>query len=156
MPHTKRLRSVAPVLAAVGFMLSSNAWAALGGPYSSVAVDRTHMAAKLAVASAVTHTVHTLTLANGGKVRELTRADGVVFAVTWRGPGRPDLRQLLGPHFNAMQTDNAAATGRHARRPLRVDRDTLVLRSGGHPGAFWGYALLPKMAPTGFSPDTLN
>jgi hypothetical protein len=78
------------------------------------------------------------------------RPDGVVFAVTWRGQGRPDLRQLLGDSFQTMQADNTPRGGRRTRTPLSVRRPDLMIQSGGHSGAFWGIAYLPKMAPAGF------
>jgi hypothetical protein len=137
-------------------LAASPALAALGGSYASVASDRAHFAARVASASAATHTVHTLTLPNGGTVREFTRPDGTVFAVTWRGRGRPDLRQLLGPWFDTMQADNAARTGPPRRRPLTVSRSNFVVQSSGHSGAFSGMALLPGLAPAGFSAKDLQ
>jgi hypothetical protein len=78
-----------------------------------------------------------------------------VFAVTWRGGGRPDLRQLLGEHFQTLQADNVRA-GRRTRRPLSVNRPDLIVLTGGHPGGFWGVAFLPQMAPAGFSTSELK
>ena len=89
-----------------------------------------------------------MTLANGGLVREFTRADGTVFAVTWRGPGRPDLRQLLGDHFQTLQADNVR-NGPRTRRPLSVNRSDFIVRTGGHSGAFWGVAFLPQHGARG-------
>ena len=126
------------------------ALASLGGTYASVEADSVQMVAKRATAAAATHMVHSLVLPNGGVAREFARRDGVVFAVSWRGPGRPDLRQLLGDYFGAMQADNARA-GRLRRLPLSVNRSDFILRSGGHPGAFWGMAYVPQLVPAGFS-----
>lgn len=144
------------VLGAAFLAASPPAWAALGGAYGTVQTDRAHFAASLKSTAAATHTVHTLTLPNGGVVREYTRPDGTVFAVTWRGPGRPDLRQLLGGYFDTMQADNAVRVGPHRRRPLAVNRPNLVIESGGHSGAFWGAALLPNLKPAGFSATDLK
>jgi hypothetical protein len=101
------------------------------------------------------YTMHTLTLANGGVVREYANASGAVFAVAWRAPGRPDLQQLLGDNFATLQADNVR-TGPRLRRPLRVQRDSLVVHSGGHPGGFWGLAYLPQQLPAGVSPTDLK
>lgn len=132
------------------------AYAHLGGAYASVEADRAHMGARIQSTSAATHTVHTLTLANGGIVREFSRPDGTVFAVTWRAPGRPDLRQLLGEHFNTLQIDNARPPGRWSRQPLNVNRSDFVVQSGGHSGAFWGVAILPQSEPAGFALSDLK
>jgi hypothetical protein len=141
---------------AAGLSAAFPAYAFLGGTYASVAGDRAHLAARLQTTAAATHTLHTLALANGGMVREFSRADGAVFAVTWRGPGRPDLRRLLGDKFATLQADNAPRIGRVRRFPQMVNRPDFVVLTGGHPGAFWGVAFLPQAAPAGFSPSELR
>lgn len=143
----------APAAAFLALALPAHAY--LGGAYATVEADRAHLAAQLHSTSAATHTVHTLTLANGGMVKEYSRSDGTVFAVTWRAAGRPDLRQLLGEHFDALQQDNRRI-GRRTRRPLAVSRPDFIVQSGGHSGAFWGAAFLPQLAPPGFSANDLR
>jgi len=108
------------------------------------------MAASRTSRAAGAFTVDVMALANGGTVKEYSRFDGTVFAVTWLGPGRPDLRQLLGSHFRALQTDNVRK-GPRTRRPLSVNRTDFVVQSGGHSGAFWGVAILPAATPAGFT-----
>ena len=154
MAPLSRLASAAA--AAAIFAAASSAHAFLGGGYATVTADRAHMAARLQTSAAATHTLHQLTLANGGVVKEFSRPDGTIFAVTWRGPGRPDLRQLLGDHFSTLQADNARHPGRPRRLPLMVNRSDFVVQTGGHPGAFWGVAYLPQAAPSGFSPSELK
>ncbi len=154
MSQLSRLCCAAVVAAGLGAAVPAQAF--LGGAYASISADRAHMAARLQTTAAATHTLHTLTLANGGIVREFSRADGAVFAVTWRGPGRPDLRQLLGDKFPVMQADNAPRPGRVRRLPPMVNRPDFQVLTGGHPGAFWGVAFLPQNAPAGFSPSELR
>jgi Protein of unknown function (DUF2844) len=146
------------VIASVAWLAAgSQAEAALGRARDSVEADRIHLSARMASTTLANHTVHTLTLPNGGVVREYMRSDGTVFAVSWRGPGRPDLRQLLGDSFDTLQADQAARVGRRARHtPLSVARSDLIIHSGGHPGAFWGFGYLPHEAPAGFSGKDLN
>ena len=131
-------------------MAPSLAHATLGHAYDSVVADRAHMAARMSSTRMSTHTVHALETPGGGMVREFAGADGQVFAVAWRGPGRPDLRQLLGERFDTLQADNARRP-RLRRTPMTVSRDDFVVRTGGHPGAFWGVAYLPRQLPAGFS-----
>ena len=157
-PRTvRRIRypAAALLLAAGLFCLSAPAHAALGGPFSSVEADRAHLAASLSSRSAATYQVHTLTLRHN-LVREYTGANGAVFAISWRGVARPDLRQLLGGYFATFQSDNARQGGRRMRRPLGVDRSDFVVRTGGHSGAFWGVAILPQAAPAGFAASDLQ
>lgn len=96
---------------------------------------------------------HALTRANGGSVHELTNADGAVFAITWSGPGKPDLRSLLGRYFATFQAASGG-TGRSIRslrRPPRVNQPDLRIQAGGHMGWFQGMAFIPSLAPSGFS-----
>ncbi len=130
--------------------------ASLGQRGESVKTDRVRMALRMASTTLATHTVSSLTLANGGVVKEFTNKDGVVFAVSWRGPGRPDLQQLLGDSFDTLQADNVGRGGRRMRAPLSVRRADLVVHTGGHPGAFWGMAYLPQQTPSGFSAADLG
>jgi hypothetical protein len=139
---------------AVGLVAISPANAALGGSYSTVGADRAHLSARLDTANSADYAVHTLTQING-ITREYENRSGEIFAVTWQGPARPDLRQLLGDYFSAFQSDNALKGGRRARRPLSVNRSDVVIRTAGHPGAFSGIAYLPQITPADFSLDTL-
>jgi Protein of unknown function (DUF2844) len=159
-PPPLRTRLFAPVGGAVAAALwIAGAWpaqASLGAGRDSIDADGRHFSARMSAVSASTHTVHVLTMPNGEVVREFARPDGVVFAVTWKGPARPDLRQLLGARFDDVQADNVLPGGRRTRRPLAVRRPGFQMSSGGHPGAFWGVAYLPGLAPSGFSPQTLS
>ena len=132
------------------------AQASLGHASASVEVDRAHLAARAATTQAATHTVQTLSLPNGGTVREFMSPDGTVFAVSWRGPGRPDLRQLLGEHFDTMQSQTVVRAGRRLSEPLAVNRSDFVVHTGGHPGAFWGMAYLPQQVPAGVTAKDLQ
>jgi len=149
------LGALAPILAgallgALALGLAAPAQAALGRAYSSVESDRETMGATLKSISGSGFTQHTLTLANRSLVTEYTRPDGTVFAVAWTGPGRPDLRTLLGDHFDVLQADNPRV-GKRTRRPLSVNRSDFKVVTGGHSGAFWGVAVLPALEPASFS-----
>jgi len=155
-PNFSTVRTVACcAFGAATLVLAPAANASLGGARDSVEADRAHLSAKLASTSAASQTVHALTLVNGGVIKEFARSDGVVFAVSWHGPSRPDLRQLLGARFDTVQADNVMAGGRRTRRPLMVRRSDFVLMGVGHPGGFHGFAYLPGEAPAGFSTRAL-
>lgn len=154
---TVRVASTALIgVAALWLVPMSSACAGLGRPLKSVEEDRAALRAQRTSTYHDTYTVHELALPNGGAVKEFTRTDGAVFAVTWNAPGRPDLRQLLGASFNTMQDENAPQAGRRLRRPLAVNHSGLLLQSGGHPGAFWGVAVAPALQPAGFGPSDLK
>ena len=149
-------RTIAAGLCLAMAALAPSAHAGLGGTFASVQADRAQFRASMASAQTSAWSIHTLTLANHGVVREFARSDGTVFAVAWHGPGRPDLRQLLGERFETFQSDNAPPNGRRTRRPMGVSRDDFVAHSAGHSGAFWGFAYLPQIAPAGFSTNDLR
>ncbi|MBN8809326.1 MAG: DUF2844 domain-containing protein [Sphingomonas sp.] len=145
--------AVAMGLAAIAALVSDSAAAHLGGSASSVTADRSRMAARLSTVATGRFTRHELTRPNGGQVHEFTNADGVVFAVAWSGPGKPDLATLLGPYFPTFQANSVATARRmHSlRQPPRTAQPNLQIQVGGHMGWFHGVAYIPSLAPAGFA-----
>lgn len=94
------------------------------------------------------------TLKSGTLVHEYVDASGAVFAVSWSGPFKPDLKRLLGRHFDRF----VQGGGPQSAHRSRVDIDTadLVVRSGGHMGAYEGHAWLPAKLPAGFDPREMK
>lgn len=148
---------VLPALAASLALLcqAGGAWAALGGGIDTVQADGAHFSAPPVSTSYGTYTTYVLTLPNGGTIDEYVAA-GLVFGLSWRTPGRPDLVQLLGSHFADFQTGVSPPARGFRRAPPTVEKSDLVVHSRGHPGAFYGQALLPTLAPQGFSLSDLN
>jgi hypothetical protein len=156
---------------AAGLILSllavSPAYAVLGGapmtPPAGATVNNavSHAAvsavASAAGASASSYTVRTTTLAVGTVVNEYVGADGAVFGIAWQGPRIPDLPTLLGSYFpqyvQGIQNQRANGGG---RGPVSVAGSALVVRSGGHMGAFAGQAYLPQSLPAGVSPSDIQ
>jgi hypothetical protein len=152
------LRRGAVLLIAAGLLASTPAYAGLGGTLASVQADSARLGAHAASTSFGGYVRHDMTRQNGGSVREYTNAEGQVFAVTWAGPGRPDLRTLLGPHFSTFQAAHTSP-GRmmHAlRQPLQASEPDLQIESGGHMGWFRGGVFIPSLAPAGVSLQTLS
>ncbi|HXC41303.1 MAG TPA: DUF2844 domain-containing protein [Burkholderiales bacterium] len=147
-----------PALALVWAGWSPVALATLGGDRASVEGDGARMGAgamRLRGSVAGTYTVHEATLPSGTQVREYLSTAGVVFGVAWSGPFKPDLRQLLGPHFDTMIARQAGHL--HAGRPaLRQQESDLVVESAGHTRNFIGHAYLPGALPPGVSPEDIQ
>jgi len=135
--------------AAILLLFAAPTWAALGQPVASVASDQQHLGGERRSIAADAFSVEEITTASGTVVREFVSPGGQVFAISWRGPVRPDLRQLLGEHFAVFA--RAAAEGGHRRRPLAVHTGELVVESGGHVRDFRGRAYLPALMPEGVS-----
>jgi len=146
-----------PGITALAILLScvSFARAELGGKVSEIGGAAP---ARLPIVRSVVHTplytAHASRTGAGVQVVEYATLSGTVFAVTWKGPLRPDLNQLLGPYF-ATYLDAAGSPGM-GRRPLRLQRADLVIQSGGHMRDFSGRAWLPALLPAGVTPEDLR
>jgi Protein of unknown function (DUF2844) len=123
-------------------------FAVLGGDVSSVQADQARINASLHVTQAQNYTIHELRSPSGMVIREYASPGGKVFAVAWQSPTPPDLKQLLGSHFEEFQQAAAQAQGpRAGRRPLIIQHPGLVVELGGHMRGFVGRAYLPDQVP---------
>lgn len=124
-----------------------------GAVNAAQGVMRSASSAASSASASSSYTVRETALGNGTMVREYLAADGSVFGIAWRGPQMPDLNDLLGSYFpqyvSGVKAARAARGG--GRGPVAVDQSSLVVRSGGHMGAFSGQAWLPPALPAGVS-----
>lgn len=132
------------------------ALAALGGGAASVEADRASLNGSLRVSSAAGYTVHEITTPAGLIVHEYLTSGGQVFAVSWHGPTRPDLRQMLGSSFGEFQQARAKAPPSRDHRHMSVETPALVVHSSGHLRTFTGRAWLPARLPENFSVSDIN
>jgi hypothetical protein len=135
------------VLSAVATALafSPPATATLGEGVSSVEANRVKMLANLRVVRKTNYAVHELGLPTGGKVRQFVADSGKVFAVCWSAGWRPDLREIMGTHYDRYV---AATKGRiMVRGPVRLELPGLVVILGGHQRAFFGRVYLLGQLP---------
>lgn len=134
------------------------ALAALGDNVASVSSDRAHMHAQLkGVTSAVGFTVQEIEAPSGTLVREYVSPNGTVFAVSWTGPSKPDLRQIFGSYFQRFLS--ASSTAHHdaaSRRHFELRQPDLIVQSSGHMRAFHGRAYVPSLMPAGVTPDDIR
>ncbi|HEY2589999.1 MAG TPA: DUF2844 domain-containing protein [Steroidobacteraceae bacterium] len=134
------------------------ALAALGDNVASVSNDRLQLHAQLkGVTSSIGFTVHEIEAPSGTLVREYVSPTGTVFAVSWTGPVKPDLRQLFGSYFS--QYVSASSTVRHGaatRRHFQVKQPDLIVQSNGRMRAFNGRAYIPSLMPSGVTPSDIR
>src|SRR5258707_660539 len=141
----KRAALAALLIAALGPRIAS---ATLGEPEVTVQTDvaRAHASIK-SLQDRASYRVHEIQLPSGTVMREFVAPNGNVFAVTWQGPTRPDLRQALGQYFD---TYAAAPRSKLAdRRHVQIRQGDLVVQAGGHMRAFSGRASLLSAVPSG-------
>ncbi len=150
-PHA---RKSAALLGAALSLCAVAAHATLGGAVASVETDRARVGARVDRIAHPAYTVHQLTTADGGIVREYVAADGVVFGVSWNGPAKPDLRQLLGSHFDTLGASRNRVSG--GRAHLAIREGALVFESNGRMRSFHGRAFLNDALPAGVSSDEIQ
>lgn len=126
--------------------------AGLGGDATSVEADRVSLKGAVRVTPETNFAVHEIT-GNGLVVHEYL-SDGKVFAVSWRGPGIPDLKQMLGSYYGEFA--QAASAPHYNRHHLDVATPQVIVQSSGHTRAFFGRAWVPALLPANFAIDQIN
>jgi hypothetical protein len=134
------------------------ALAGLGGDISSVQADRSEMKAQVrATAPTVGYSVEQMQLPSGTLLSEYLSPDGKVFAVSWFGPTKPDLRQALGSYVQQYMTATAQVPHNSAtRRHFQLRTPELVVESSGRMRAFYGRAYVPSLLPPNVTVDDIE
>ncbi len=141
----------------VALFLPFSLSASLGGDVTSVQADVAKMQATLRTTSSDSYTLHEIQTPAGVAVKEYASAAGKVFAVTWKGPSHPDLRQLLGPYFEQfVQAEQAQRAQRRGHGPVLIQQPGLVIQITGHMRSFAGRAYVPQMLPAGVRAEDLR
>ncbi|SPB16556.1 hypothetical protein NOV72_03756 [Caballeronia novacaledonica] len=82
-------------------------------------------------------------------VREYVDSTGAVYAVSWRGPAMPDVRALLGAHFETFRQGANASPGDAGLHATRVALGDLVVENRVRLREFSGRAWLASSLPPG-------
>jgi hypothetical protein len=127
-----------------------DAHATLGGDVASVASNQERLGGVRHVQMLAAGERHDIELPSGVVVREYVSPSGAVYAITWRGPRMPDLRELFGPYFAALSSRDPR-NGHH--RMILTGAD-LEVRSMGHRNSFAGRAWVPSLVPAGIDIGT--
>jgi hypothetical protein len=134
--------------------VSAPALAGLGGDATSVEADRVSMKGALRVRPGAGYDVHEIQTPAGTVIHEYVSAQGKVFAVSWRGPGLPDLVQLLGGYSAQL---SQAQTGFHYNHHhLRIETPEVVLQSDAYLRSRSGRAWVPALFPQSLSPKDIG
>ena len=132
---------------------ASPGFAILGQDVSSIRDDQAHLNASERVVASQLYSMHEMKTPRGTTIREYVSPAGTVFAVSWHG-FPPDLRQLLGEHFDEYMA--AASETARRGRGVHIETDDLVLESGGHMRYSVGRAFLSSKLPSGVSRDEIR
>lgn len=156
MQRTCRLftHSVHPLVPLCFILIwSTQSFGALGDDVSSIESDRAHMNASVRVIANQGYSIHEMQTPAGTMVRQYASPGGRVFAISWQGFS-PDLRQLLGEHFDEYKA--AASQVSHRGRGVHIETGDLVFDSGGHMRYVVGRAFLRSQLPSGVSSDDIR
>ena len=135
-------------------LASPAAHAALGESKASVQADAVQLGGSVKVTQHPTYQTHEIQLPSGTQLREFADQDGKVFAVAWRGPAPPNLKQALGQYFDNYVA--AAKVNRLGHHHLEISSSELIVHAAGHMRAFTGVAYLPQALPGGFDLGELH
>ena len=141
-----RKLSFLSIVLSLPILLTNSAFAALGGDVSSVQADQAQMKAQRRVTQTNAYVVHEMQAETGTTVREFVSPQGKVFGVSWQGPSRPDLQQLLGSYYEEY---NQNAPTRRSHGPVTIQTPNMMIQFGGHQRALTGRAFVPGMVPNG-------
>jgi len=152
-----------PLIGLLCALSGVSAQAGLGRPLSEAANDGkpiaqvqrfSAQATPGGTASADTVTSQAVQTPQGVTVTEYANAAGTVFAITWKGPFKPDLQQLLGSYFAPYIS--AANTQTQQLNLSMVKGSNIVVHSAGRMRGFFGVAWVPSLVPAGFEPSKLQ
>jgi hypothetical protein len=130
------------------------AYATLGGNVASILDNEQHLGAVRQVRPLAKGERHDLVLPSGTVVHEYVAPGGAVYALTWRGPRMPDMRELFGAYFAELARRDIRTSSGHHR--LTIVGPDFMVRSSGHPRSFEGRAWVPSLVPSGISPGALE
>ncbi|MFI5298147.1 MAG: DUF2844 domain-containing protein [Polyangiales bacterium] len=149
-PVVERVLIVLAVFTCATIGRSHDARATLGGAASTIADNHTHLGGAHRIVKLATGERHELTLPSGMIVHQYVSSAGLVYAIAWRGPQMPDLRELLGAYFPRLSKAAALPGGGHHRVTMALD--DLIVESSGHRRSFSGRAWVPSLVPSGVDP----
>jgi hypothetical protein len=152
----KRIVALRFLVALAGTALAPAAWAGLGEPASSVAVDRSKLSASRRQQEARgTHRVERL-VSDARTVREYVSPGGTVFAVCWDGLTHPDLSTVLGAYAAPVRRAIGEQGAPPRSRTRRVESGGAILETWGHMRDVHGCAYVPALVPAGVTADEIK
>jgi hypothetical protein len=151
-PHSGFFRKFGRVAVATSVVCAvlvacPNARATLGDNVTSVNGNHQRLGGERSVLKLANGERHDMRLPSGTVVHQYVSSAGVVYAIAWRGPRKPDLRELLGTYFGKMAQAKRVPIGGHH---IVIRRgDDLVVDVVGRPRSSSGRAWVPSLVPTG-------
>lgn len=89
-------------------------------------------------------------------VKEFVDSEGVVFAISWEGLGRPDFSEIFGDYYDDFVNESKAQFKSRNRKSMNVQASRIVVTNSGHGSDMRGLAYLPAFLPSGVAPEDLK
>jgi hypothetical protein len=138
-------------------VLSSSAWAYLGGSVSSIQEDQNALSAKSLTVTKSSSSFSVYELSFGKRtIREYVSPSGTVFGVAWKGAHPVNLEQLLGNYKSDYVQARAAAPAIHGRGFYNIKGQSVVVQKWGPVRRLQGRAYAPGLIPQGVKFDEIN
>ena len=138
-------------------VVPSSAKASLGGDINSVQADRAVLRGTLKSTPEANYSVQQIRMPNGVTVREYVSPSGSVFGVSWQGPTRPNLPQVLGAYFSTFtKAISPKMRFQLVRGPVRIQANGLVVEMSGHMRWYVGRAYVQQMIPAGVRQEEIR
>lgn len=134
---------------------SMSGYAHLGADEGTAQRDADQLQATHRVTNQPLYRIHLITQPSGTLVKEFVGFHGRVFAITWSGQQRPNLKLLLGEEgFNTFQT--AARSPHFDHKHIAAVGPDLIIESAGHQRMLFGRAYISSLIPNGMSLDDIQ
>jgi len=131
------------------------AHAALGDDAAAVAADQARLKASIRTTAMKGYTVHQLDSELGTTIKEYIGTGGKIFAVSWSGGRRPDLRAIMGDSRYEQYLASRRGQPR-ARGPISITLPGMVVTMGSYLRTSWGHVYLTDLAPAGWQTENLG
>jgi hypothetical protein len=135
-------------------LASPGARAALGDDASAIAKDGARMQARIQIVRQPSYEIHELAAPTGITLRHFVGNTGKIFAVSWSGGWRPNLRDIMGEHYDRFVAHTRGQ--RRARGVAHIELPGMVVVMGGHQRAFFGCVYLTDLLPAGLAPEDIK
>jgi len=103
----------------------------------------------------VDYDIHEIQTPTGTVIHEYVSAQGKVFAVSWNGPGLPDLQQLLGS-YAARATKAQIRSPLYNHHHLRIETPDAVMEFDAYLRSRSGRAWVPALFPQSMAPKDIG
>lgn len=143
-------------LSLIVFLYSFTSHATLGEPIANADTNMQKLkGSQKASFSTSQYSVHEMT-ADGNRIKQFANAEGLVFAVSWRGISKPDLSVLFGSYFQEYKALLSTASKQPGKRNVSMETSRMVIKRGGHMRDQRGFAYVPSLVPQGLNLEELE